>query len=164
MAPVESYARWAKPTNAQSPVVEYKPLLALRRPPASTPPAYPPRPELASPIPKGYTRSLHAAPAAWPRQLRCNGTNSRESHPYGEANSGSKDERKARLLQVKNTCVDTRAAAVEWDIDEAASGGQPALWLAAERWRRDTQDPNGVTLVLSHANGLPKEVRRGRTN
>lgn len=131
-------------------------MLALRRPPSSTPPAHPDRPELAAP--RGYARSLHAAPAAWPRQLNANGNHRRESHPHGEFNGGTKEERNARIDAVKNKGMETRLAAEEWEIEKAEKGGQPALWLAAERWRRNEQHPDGVVLVCSHANGLPKEV------
>jgi hypothetical protein len=43
--------------------------------------------------------------------------------------------------------------------------GQPALWIAAERWARARQGDKdgkragqGVSLVLTHANGFTKEV------
>jgi len=148
-----------RPSVAPSPVVPPQPLLPLLRPPTATAPPHPPRPQLPPP-PAGFTRTLHAAPAAWPKQLRESiGTYSRDSAPFGPTPaSETKEARAARINREKDTSITTRFAATEWTIDEARNSAQPAQWLASERWRRDRPVPGGVTLVFAHANGLQKEV------
>lgn len=162
-APVDTYPPPNRPSVAPSPVVPTRPLLALRRPPPATAPPHPPRPDLPPP-PAGYTRTLHAAPAAWPKQLRESvGTCSRGSDPFAPGPipaKESKEARAARIEEEKNTSLTRRHAATEWDIKEAERSAQPPQWLASERWRRDKPVPGGVTLVFAHANGLQKEVSR----
>lgn len=158
--PVQFYAPPKGPSVAPSPVVPPQPLLPLLRPPTATAPPHPPRPELAPP-PSGFTRTLHAAPAAWPKQLRESiGTCSRDSSPFGPEPSANetKEARAARVEEEKNTTITRRFAAQEWDLEEARDSKQPAQWLSSERWRRDKPVPGGVTLVFAHANGLQKEV------
>lgn len=158
--PIAHYACFRKPSAAPSPVVPRVPLLPLLRPPKATAPSHPPRPELAPP-PEGFTRTVHAAPAAWPKQLRdSNGKCSRNSTPFGPVPSGeeSKEARSARIDTERVTCIKRRFAAKEWDINEAKESTQPAQWLSSERWRRNKPVSGGVTLVFSHANGLQKEV------
>jgi hypothetical protein len=160
MTKPDRYLPLNKPSVAPSPVVPPQPLLGLLRPPKATAPAHPPRPALAPP-PAGYTRTLHAAPAAWPKQLKESiGTCSRDSNPFGAVPAGkeSKEARAARIDEEKNVSLTRRFASREWSIEEAKNSTQPAQWLVSERWHRDEQVPGGVTLVFAHANGLQKEV------
>ncbi|GMK55146.1 hypothetical protein CspeluHIS016_0202020 [Cutaneotrichosporon spelunceum] len=165
MAPIESYPRYTKASVAPSPCVPPRPLLALRRPPPATAPPAPERPALAAPA--GYTRSVHAAPAAWPKTLKEGaGALSRSSTPFGPApapngadgNGEGKAERAARIVREKDVCVSARRDATYWPINEAEAGGQPAQWLSVERWTRDIPAQDGITLVVAHANGIQKEL------
>ncbi|EJT46544.1 hypothetical protein A1Q1_04839 [Trichosporon asahii var. asahii CBS 2479] len=159
MPDIVTYPPFHGPSIAPSPCVPPKELLPLLRPPPSTPPPHPLRPEI-DPLPASYTRSLHAAPAAWPKHLReSKGEYSRDSTPFGPpaaANEG-KEERAKRIVAGKDECIKLREQAKEWDIEEAKAGGHPPQWLAVERWKRNDPHSDGITLVLTHANGLPKE-------
>lgn len=158
--PIVTYPPYTKASVAPSPVVQPpRNLLPLLRPPTATAPALPPRPELPPP-PKGYTRTEHAAPAAWPKTLKeSKGTYERLSDPFGTPPAKeSKEERAARIVREKDFIVNRRKESTYWSIEEARSSDQPAQWLAVERWRRDDPAPDGVTLVMAHANGLQKEL------
>ncbi|KAL1409449.1 hypothetical protein Q8F55_003432 [Vanrija albida] len=164
-----TYAPWSGPSNHPTPVIPSAgkhggarfPLLP---PSGGTPPSYPSTPPLPPP-PSGYERSLHALPAAYPRQLvESSGTLERRSRPYGTVPpKEGKEERAARLAAERDAAVATRADARVWDV----AGGEvepealetPPQWIAAERWRRaeSTDDAEGVTLVFLHANGFQKE-------
>lgn len=160
MAPILTYPPYNKPSVAPSPVVQpHRELLALLQPPAATAPAPPARPAL-SPPPAGYTRTLHAAPAAWPKTLKeSEGSYERLSQPFGPVpDKESKEERAARIVRETELSTEGWKASHHWSIEEARKSSQPAQWLAVERWRRDEQDKDGVTLVLAHANGLQKEL------
>jgi hypothetical protein len=139
------------------------PLPLLPHPNPVSPPAHPPRPPLRPP-PRGYIRTLHASPAAYPRDLRESTTGglARASHPYRSTEPGkdeAKEERNARLNADKEECVRQRVTATEWGLEEAMGAPHPSLWVSAERWKRDTPHKDGVTLVCMHACGLNKEVR-----
>jgi hypothetical protein len=88
----------------------------------------------------------------------------RSSHPYRltePTEDESKEERSARIAAEKDECVRQRSEATEWDLHAAtADAAHPSLWVAAERWKRDTPAQDGVTLVCMHACGLNKEVSR----
>jgi hypothetical protein len=85
----------------------------------------------------------------------------RESKPFtAQPRKGgeSAEERKERNLKEARACVRIRFDAKP--LEEGARD-QPGLWLAGERWIR-TQNGSGeegLTLVLSAANGFTKEVR-----
>lgn len=160
MAPIVTYPPYTKASVAPSPTVQPpRELLALRRPPPSTAPAAPARPSLATP-PAGYTRSLHAAPAAWPKTLKESvGSFSRQADPFGPVPAKeSKEERAARIVREKDASCGPRREATYWPIGEAEASAQPPQWLAVERWRRDKPAKDGLTLVVAHANGLQKEL------
>ncbi|TXT10473.1 uncharacterized protein COLE_04407 [Cutaneotrichosporon oleaginosum] len=160
MAPIVTYPPYNQPSVAPSPTVQPpRELLALRRPPPSTAPAPPARPSLAPP-PKGYTRTLHAAPAAWPKTLKESvGSFSRQADPFGPVPAKeSKEERAARIVREKDVSCGRRKDATYWSIEEAEASSQPPQWLAVERWHRDVPDNDGITLVVAHANGLQKEL------
>lgn len=162
-ASVTSYPRWTGSTHASSPVVPHRPLLPLHPHPSSSPspPAHPPRPPL-TPLPPGFERSLHATPAAWPKTLaEGTGRLSRESHPFRTTpakDKESKEERNARIVAEKDACIDLRLGANHWSLEDGVKAGQIGQWLAAERWRRTQPVEGGLTLVLTHACGLQKEV------
>lgn len=159
---ITTYPRWTSPTHAVSPVVPHRPLLPLLpHPPSSpSPPPHPARPPLPPP-PPGFERSLHAAPAAWPKTLReAGGSLDRSSHPFRtkEVGKGSREERNARVTVEKDACIDLRRRAEHWSVGEGVQAGQKGQWMAAERWRRREAVEGGLTLVLTHACGLQKEV------
>ncbi|BEJ12351.1 hypothetical protein CspHIS471_0208110 [Cutaneotrichosporon sp. HIS471] len=160
MAQIVTYPPYNKPSVAPTPSVQPpRNLLALRRPPPSTAPAAPQRPALAPP-PAGYTRTLHAAPAAWPKTLTESvGSFSRKSEPFGPVpTKESKEERSARIVREKDASVIPRRDATYWPIAEAEVSSQPSQWLAVERWHRNVPAKDGITLVVAHANGLQKEL------
>jgi len=106
-------------------------------------------------------RSVHASPAAWPRSFaESRGDNDRYSRPYSSGPPASdRKEREKQIAVEKVTCGELPKRAREWDIDEAAADPSPPhpQWLAVERWRREQPVEGGVTLLLMHANGMPKE-------
>lgn len=159
MPRVDAFPPYTKASQFPSPQTPYVPYLDFLRPPTAQAPQHPPRPDLPPP-PPGYTRTVHASPAAWPKQLDgSKGDYSRLSTPFGAVPATeSKEERGARVQSEKLKCVSERLACNEWKLDEASKGDQPAQWLAAERWRRDVQVPGGLTLLFAHANGLNKET------
>lgn len=133
--------------------------LPLAPHPNNIAPDEPPRLPLP-PLPDGWTRSFHAIPAAYPRQLReAHGTLTRESHPYGQGSVGdeTKAERRARVNREAFEATRIRFQAEEWSMENALSAAPKGLFLAVERWRRD--DPRGgKTLVCTHPNSTQKEV------
>lgn len=147
------------------PGVSYTP---LRTPPASPVPSLPARPEVAAP--PGWTRSEHPLHAAYPRTfVESTGSLVRELAPFalGPAPEGEdREAKKKRIMgEVKGAITQRLDATMTHEGD-----GQPALWVAAERWSRANSDSNvdkqeggrggqGVSLVLTHANGFTKEVR-----
>lgn len=144
-----------------TPLIDPEPLLSLLPHPEKTAPPQPLRPELAPP-PAGWMRSLHAAPAAYPKILReAHGTLDRLSHPWRTSEpkaDETKEERVKRQAGELVEAVKQRYAAKHWSVEEAKAASPPGLWLAVERWKRD-KPTGGHTLVLTHANGLQKEVR-----
>lgn len=70
----------------------------------------------------------------------------------------SKTERKERIAKEVDVAAKKRINATLASDEQV----QPGLWIAAERWQREAQSSstgkNGVTLVLTHANGFTKEV------
>lgn len=160
-ANIITYMPHEGPSVMPSPMVAPKPLLTLLPHPDKEAPPCPPRPALPPP-PKGWTSSLHAAPAAYPKGVtEAYGNLSRSSRPYESgpppANE-TKEQRKKRLYDESNRCVKLREDAYEWTIEEAkAQAPKKGQWLCVERWRRD-KPVGGATLVVTHANGLIKEV------
>jgi hypothetical protein len=161
---VTSYPRYVGASQVVSPLVPHRTLLPLRPHPASSPapPAHPERPPLP-PTPAAFERSLHAAPAAWPKTLaEASGPLSRADHPFRDKPAPakeSKEDRAVRLAGEKDACMRLRLAADHWSLEEGVAAGQAGQWMAAERWRRRERIPGGLTLVLTHACGLQKEVR-----
>lgn len=113
-------------------------------------------------------------PAAYPRSLKeSTGTLHRSSHPFTPARSSSSeqahtgagessDDRKKRQLAEAKECIRQNLHATRQTSPKA---GEPQLWLAAESWTRtraksktDASEGDGVTLVVSAANGFTKEV------
>lgn len=114
------------------------------------------------PAPAGWTRSEHAAPAAYPKQLReSHGSLGRASEPFGNTRpipGESGAERKARVEGAVGQAVLARLDASQWTLDQAAKDRPKGLFVAVERWSRD-KPVAGHTLVCTHPNGTQKEVR-----
>jgi pimeloyl-ACP methyl ester carboxylesterase len=155
-----TYPRMTAPSKIPDPLAPNRPLFPLLPHPEEAAPPAPPRPELAPP-PQGWTRSYHAAPAAYPKELaEAHGTLSRSSLPYktADAKAGeTKEEKVARFAADSNKCVETRYAVHHWTYAEVQAAQPKGHWLAAERWRRDKPTGRGKVLVCTHANGLQKE-------
>ncbi|BEJ14795.1 hypothetical protein CspHIS471_0405620 [Cutaneotrichosporon sp. HIS471] len=147
------------PSKVPEPLAPNRPLFPLLPHPEETAPPAPPRPDLAPP-PKGWTRSYHAAPAAYPKELaEAHGTLTRESLPYQTTppvEGESKEERGARWKADADKCSQMRYDVHNWTYDEVMTERPRGHWLAAERWRRD-EPRGGKVLVCTHANGLQKE-------
>jgi len=107
--------------------------------------------------------SIHAAPAAYPRQLReAHGTNGWDSSPFGTRPIPPKESKGAAAArwEAETTCVvQKRYDAREWTLDEAREARPLKQWLGVERWRRTSASGAGYTIVCTHAGGLIKEVR-----
>ncbi|TXT15415.1 uncharacterized protein COLE_01608 [Cutaneotrichosporon oleaginosum] len=133
--------------------------LALAPHPNNAAPSAPPRPTLPPP-PPGWSRSFHAVPAAYPKQLReSHGTLSRESEPFGNTcpiPGESKAERKVRVDGAVGAAVLARLDATEWTLEEGLQAAPAGLFMAVERWTRD-KPVGGHTLVCTHPNGTQKE-------
>lgn len=133
--------------------------LPLAPHPGNTAPPPPRRPTLA-PLPAGWTRSFHAAPAAYPHDLReCHGTLSRDSHPFGDPaprEGESKAERHARLDHLTRAAVQARLESHEWTLEEGLAAQPKGMFVALERWKRDVP-LGGHTIVCTHPNGTQKE-------
>lgn len=157
-ARITSYPRYTGAAYASAPLATRKALANIRAPDHSRAPPHPPRPPVPPP-PSGFTRTLHAAPAAYPREFaESTGSLERSSHPFRSSAppaTESKEERNARIASEKDVCVGRRLGA---NPRQSASSSEPAQWVVAERWRRDVPSRDGVTLVLTHACGLDKSV------
>ena len=162
---ITSYPKWNGPSQAPSPVApprEIPPLL----PPSSTtcPNPLPSRPD-PSPPPAGWDRSRHIIPAAYPRSfVQSTGTLERSSSPFSTTKpraGESKDERIRRNLQEAKACIQGKFKATP---HTGAYEGEKQLWLAGECWRKSAtasvsrKEKEGLTLVVSAANGFTKEV------
>lgn len=157
-----TYPKWTGLSQYPSPVVpprEIPPLL----PPASKscPNHLPFRPDPPQP-PTGFTSSRHIIPAAYPRSFKqSTGKLERGSRPFtlhapdpGEGSEG----RKKRNLEEARECVRQR---FEAESQTKPSAGEAQLWIAGECWTRSPgpKGPEeGLTLVVSAANGFTKEV------
>lgn len=133
--------------------------LPLAPHPNNAAPPEPPRPPLTA-LPDGWTRSFHAVPAAYPRQLReAHGVLTRESHPFrtGLVGPESKAERRRRVNREALEATRIRLQAEEWSIEDALTAAPAGLFIAAERWRRD-KPSGGRTLICTHPNSTQKEV------
>lgn len=133
--------------------------LSLAPHPNNLAPPKPPRLPLPT-LPDGWTRSFHAVPAAYPRQLReAHGTLTRESHPFrqGPVGSETKTERRARVNEEALAATRIRFQAEEWSAADALAEAPKGLFIAVERWRRD-RPRGGKTLVCTHPNSTQKEV------
>lgn len=169
---VRTFPAHVGPSAAPSPQGPPTALLPLARPPPAIAPAHPDRPPLPSSFdpPSGWELSLHAAPAAWPKQSRVSrGTYSRTSAPFGPEPTDKEpvEVRRKRFADEAKVCIagNLEAEARQWkpeEIEEAKAQGGPVQWLSIERWRREKPVEGGVTLVFCHANGLNKEVSCGR--
>ncbi|EKD03337.1 hypothetical protein A1Q2_02366 [Trichosporon asahii var. asahii CBS 8904] len=162
-------ASYARPTTLRgSTGLTPRSLLPLlQHPNQSTAPQQPPRPVL--PTPSGWSSTLHAAPAAYPRSLASAiGTNARDSHPFATASAAgnaqpvkeSKEERNKRLALEKDRCIAARHDSPVWPFDTALKAEHHPLWIAAERWVNSTQAPDGLTIITTHACGFSKESWR----
>ncbi|BEI92585.1 uncharacterized protein CcaverHIS019_0502130 [Cutaneotrichosporon cavernicola] len=133
--------------------------LALAPHPNTPAPPAPRRPTLGPP-PAGWTRTLHAVPAAYPRQLmQGTGDLGRSSEPFGNTRpipGESKAVRKARVESAVGAAVLARVDAYEWSLEEALRVKPDGLFLGVERWTRD-KPVGGHTLVCTHPNGTQKE-------
>jgi hypothetical protein len=157
MDPLPSFPPHLGASLAPTPVVPPLTLAPLARPPAAAPPPQPSRPPLSPP--PGYTRSIHACPAAYPRMYE--GTLSRASYPYSPIPPNeTKEARMARLEKDKVACAEEARAASKTEGAGWESNGGEGLWVSVERWRRDSPVEGGITLLMLHANGMLKEVSR----
>lgn len=143
-----------------SPVLPRRSLLGVLPPPTTPAPAKPVRADLPPP-PAGFVRSVHAVPAAYPRQLReSHGTFSRDSHPFRSepvSPTESPHDKETRLNDETGNMAHKRYDAKEWSLEEARAAQPCKQWISVERWRRETP-LGGYTLVCNHASGLQKEV------
>lgn len=104
-------------------------------------------------------------PAAYPRSFgQSTGDLHRYSTPYTRSPlvaDESSDQRKARNMDEARECVRRRFEAKPIEINKETD--EPQLWLAGECWRRKpgTKRADGLTLVVSAANGFTKEVSLG---
>lgn len=155
---------YPKPTSIPSrpnPTVPPPPLLPYLDPPFKR--SIPPLPKRKSvSAPEGWNRIEHIIPAAYPRRFQdCFGTYSRESKPFeveSPKEGETKEERMARNEGEARETVRRRFDALEW---KSPGEGEDGLLIAAERWVRLKEPKSadeGVTLVLTHANGFTKEV------
>lgn len=164
--PPPTYPLYTGPTHTPYPIIDpaVSTLLPLFQPPAQQAPAYPPRPALPVAVPAGWTRTVHAAPAAYPRSgENAVGNLVRESKPFSSnlpipADKANDKAFKAAVYTNEANNV-TRAHYLDHILtaDEAAASTQPHLWLGVERWTRD-KPTGGITLIVTQANGLIKEV------
>jgi len=115
-----------------------------------------PRPQSSLPKPLQATHilSTHIITAAWPR---C------RSELYVEANHSppvneTKEQRKARVnREFQEMAVKKRAA--ERRDQLGVSERKEVLYTVYNRYRRKGKwDPEGLTLIVTHAVGFPKEV------
>lgn len=160
-----SYPRPSTPVKVPDPVSPRETLLPLSRPPSQTPPHLPPRPALPPP-PPGWTSTSHVVPAAYPRQFGAStGKLARESHPFRDTSATSSAGETSEGRR-KRAAEETRLSlTARFDAGERVGENredQPGLWMAVERWRREGGG-EGLTLVLTHANGFTKEVRLSGT-
>lgn len=164
MPRIVSYPKYTGTAHASTPVGPTHAWLALAQPPASHPVVHPSRPYI-SPLPEGYTRSVHAAPAAYPREIPgTTGNLGRASLPWGEGPKGEdKEARSARIKKATDELTSRRKQAKYWGLEEALAANEQPLWISAERWRRD-KPKGGLTLVFTHACGFNKEVGVGITS
>jgi hypothetical protein len=154
-----TYPRWAGASQRPTPFAPKRDTPPLLPPPQRRCPNHLPIREMVPP-PDGYSSSRHIIPAAYPRVFKeSTGGLSRSSAPYTAhpARKGeTPDERKKRNLDEAKACVRARLDASPSE-DE---GGM--LWVAGERWIRDRKEGQeggeGLTLVVSAANGFTKEV------
>lgn len=126
--------------------------------PRETIPVYPPPeplvyPSLPSkprqlPIASKFTLSTHIVPAAHLRTLPYAPT------PPPLPPNSPKAERKAWNDRF---CGQLRILAAP----PASSGHPTLLWICLNRYVRKGMKGTGLTLLFAHANGFPKEVRRG---
>ncbi|TXT04287.1 hypothetical protein VHUM_04174 [Vanrija humicola] len=165
MAPPPTYPLYTGPTHTLYPIVDpaVSTLLPLFQPPVQTAPAYPARPALPIAVPAGWTSTVHAAPAAYPRSgANAVGNLVRESKPFSPklpipADKANDKAFKAKLAATEaNNC--TRAHFLDHilTVEDASASTQPHLWLGVERWSRD-KPTGGITLIVTQANGLIKE-------
>lgn len=160
-SPHTSYPKWLGPSQCPEPVVEKpaRPRPLGPSPSAKCPNSLPSRPATASP--QGFKSSRHIIPAAFPRTyLQSTGTLERESDPFTQSprsEEENKEQRKQRNLEEARECVKARFGATITTKDNDTQSG---LWIAGERWIRTEgeRDGEGLTLVLSAANGFTKEV------
>lgn len=157
-----SYARPPQPSSVV-PVVPPPPYIPYTSPPTSSlpPPRLPDRPPIAD-VPAGWTRTSHIVPAAYPRRFNDSfGSLRRESKPFQlepPKQGETKEERLARNEGEARECLRQRFDAR--GFENGAAGKGEGLFMAGERWRRDgaSEGVEGVTLVVTHANGFHKEV------
>ena len=159
-----SYPRPTSSSPFPSPAVAPEPFIPLQPPPSATPPSLPRRPSLP-PLPVGWKRTQHALHAAYPRTFEAStGTLSRECNPF-DANpleGETKDDRKERAEKAGRTVLKRRVAAGTSARADDGAKDQHGLWIAAEKWQRtNTEGDDGLTLVMTHANGFTKEVSSG---
>ncbi|KAI9632069.1 Alpha/beta hydrolase family-domain-containing protein [Dioszegia hungarica] len=156
-----SYARPPQPSSVV-PVVPPPPYIPYTSPPTSSlpPPRLPDRPPIAD-VPAGWTRTSHIVPAAYPRRFNDSfGSLRRESKPFQlepPKQGETKEERLARNEGEARECLRQRFDAR--GFENGAAGKGEGLFMAGERWRRDgaSEGVEGVTLVVTHANGFHKE-------
>lgn len=116
-------------------------------------------------IRKYFDVSTHVVPAAYPRLTPYVTFSELERKAGGFAGTETKESRSLRANQVAEQLMKLR--------DDSAKGKLPSdgsenrlLWNVVNRYsRRDTLDGSHlnrrrVTLLLAHANGFPREVRR----
>ena len=103
-----------------------------------------------------WVLSTHLVPCALPRTVP-------DVPPIAlPAWSEGKERRKEAAREVVDRMVVTRMK--QWGGELLGEGSRKPLWVCLNRYRRtdlSESETEGVTLFFVHANGFPKEVRRG---
>ncbi|KAG8933343.1 hypothetical protein FRC02_012095 [Tulasnella sp. 418] len=104
-----------------------------------------------------YVRTTHIIPAAYPRMTSLLLEKDHAAAPPNE----SKEERKRRINVLAEKFLRKRVAIAKGTGKNELADQSPVLFNSVHRYaRKDSEsvDPNGVTLILAHANGFNKEV------
>ncbi|KAF8330805.1 uncharacterized protein EI90DRAFT_2921583 [Cantharellus anzutake] len=113
-----------------------------------------PQSSLPDAIGRTHVLSAHIAAAAWPRVNSELYVESQWAPPPNE----TKEERKARVKRHSEFL-----AQQSYDIDNGLVATWPkrseVLYNAWNRYARKTQVPGGLTLIVTHAVGFPKEAK-----
>lgn len=140
----KSYPQVKGPEPERIPI---RPLLNFSPPPSQLLSTIPAPPNAPSNI-AGYTVSTHVIPGSY---LRHTPLISPPSAPPGS----TKDERLESADKIRDEMTNIRVQAWEGKLETSR---QAVLWNCINRYIPKKESKGGVTLLLAHANGFPKEV------